>query len=72
MNRYRAPPRNGNGTASNPMQGQLPLSNPNTEPFLNRLERRCAEDPEFLRQLADAVRDLGEQNGDALRDADSN
>lgn len=59
MNRYRAPGRNGNGAASNPVQGTLPLSNPNAEPFINRLERRCAEDPEFLNRLADAVRDLG-------------
>lgn len=64
MNRYRAPARNGNGTASNPMQGALPLPNPNAEPFLNRLERRCAEDPEFLKRLSDAVRDIGtDQDG---------
>jgi hypothetical protein len=64
LNRYRAPARNGNGTASNPMQASLPLPNPNAEPFLNRLERRCAEDPEFLRRLADAVRDIGTEDPD--------
>lgn len=60
-NRYRAPARNGNGSASNPMQGTLPLANPNGEPFMSRLERRCTEDPEFLRRLSDAVRDLGSE-----------
>jgi hypothetical protein len=67
--RYRAPTRN--GAASNPMQGSLPLANPNGEPFMNRLERRCAEDPEFLRRLADAVRDLGDEPRDAQPDANN-
>ena len=61
MNRYRAPSRNGNATASNPQQRQLPLPNPNAEPFASRLERRCAEDPEFLKRLADAVREIGDK-----------
>ena len=63
MNRYRVPMRNGHanghGAAKGPSQGQLPLPNPNAEPFLNRLERRCAEDPDFLKRLADAVREIG-------------
>jgi len=58
MKRYRAPARNGNGSASGPTQGALPLTNPNMEPFVNRLERRCTEDPEFLKRLADAVREI--------------
>lgn len=58
MKRYRAPARNGNGSASGPTQGQLPLSNPNSEPFVNRLERRCTEDPDFLKRLDDALREL--------------
>ena len=60
MNRYRAPARNGHA-ASNPAQGALPLSNPNGEPFMSRLERRCTEDPEFLQRLADAVREIGDE-----------
>lgn len=68
MNRYRVPMRNGNGNShavgSAPSQGQLPLPNPNAEPFANRLERRCAEDPEFLKRLADAVRELGFEKGE--------
>jgi len=64
LNRYRAPARNGNGAASNPMQGSLPLPTPSGEPFMNRLERRCAEDPEFLSRLADAVRDIGAEKSD--------
>lgn len=49
------------------MQGSLPLPNPNAEPFMNRLERRCAEDPEFLSRLADAVRDLGTDQNESPR-----
>ena len=74
MNRYRTPGRNGNGAASSPMQGQLPLPNPNAEPFLNRLERRCAalewelagarleteEDRWWHEQLADLVERIEE------------
>jgi hypothetical protein len=67
LNRYRAPVRNGNGAASNPMQGSLPLANPNGE-FMNRLERRCTEDPEFLRRLADAVRDIGTEQAEQPAD----
>lgn len=46
------------------MQGSLPLPTPSGEPFMNRLERRCAEDPEFLSRLADAVRDIGAEKSD--------
>lgn len=60
MNRYRAPQRNGT-LKSNPNQGQLPLA-PTPEPFANKLERRCAEDPEFLARLAEAVREIGEKS----------
>jgi len=60
MNRYRATGRHGGARAPNPMQGQLPLGNPENDRSLSRLERRCAEDPEFFKRLAEAIRELSE------------